>query len=72
MVVGGYALDLYCDSEHCQNQSPHGWMEQGKAQFNGETWSECAARARKLGWRISRDRMRCLCPSCVKVGQRVE
>jgi hypothetical protein len=62
MIVSGYSIDLYCDCVDCFN-SP----SQKEATYHGETYGECAKKARHDGWRLSRDRRYALSPGCKKV-----
>lgn len=64
MIVGGYSLDLYCDHpEHDQwYRLKRGNTGSCDAQIFGETYGGCAQQARRRGWMLSRDGMRCLCP----------
>lgn len=61
MIVGGYSLHLYCDAAewgdppHTYSEFPH--------EFTGETYGECAKKARKRGWVLRRDRT-AVCPKC--------
>ena len=70
--ASGYTLDLYCDYFDGQNNptsaSPdgyHGWNEFPHT-FTGETFRECAADARKAGWKIHRQTRTATCPHCVR------
>ncbi len=62
MIVGGYALDLYCENEndskytHQYNEFPH--------RYAYELGSTCRRMARKDGWLLSRNRA--ICPKCRK------
>ena len=63
-VVGGYTLDLYCDTggeafgEFCPRH--------GRNQFTGQNERECLKAARLAGWSIKRGDMtdKAFCPSC--------
>lgn len=66
MIASGYSMDLYCDGVGCTHKS---WQPNAKAQFTGETFGDCAAQAKRGGWKISRDRTKCLCPDCAKAGR---
>ena len=63
VIASGYAMDLYCEVAG----SKHGYRE-GQAQFNGETWADCAKQARRAGWKINKRRRECICPKCVRMG----
>jgi hypothetical protein len=66
MIVSGYALHLYCNNEdNCE--FGHEW-ESASAEYTGETYGQCAKLARAKGWRVSRDRTRCVCPDCARAG----
>lgn len=57
--ASGYTLDLYCD-----HSSPrHGWGE-FPHQYTGETFGECARRARRVGWIIRTEARTATCPKC--------
>lgn len=62
MIAACYSLDLYCEN-HGADPAVHGYAYAPHT-FTGETWGECAKQARNLGWRISRDRQKCWCPTC--------
>lgn len=71
MVVSGYTLDLYCDCKDCLNNLGIAYNEAyhryyntqcGFSGYTGETYAECAGRARKDGWQIGRDRKTCYAP----------
>jgi hypothetical protein len=52
----GYTLELYCDHKNADHgRFPHC--------FYGETFGECAKRARALGWTIHRN-YTATCPKC--------
>ena len=69
MIVGCYALDLYCryDAASCGPEAgtrkhpfkyfPH--------QYTGPNYSSCRAQARRGGWRFDPDG-EVLCPRCIK------
>ena len=57
MIVGGYTLDLYCDSEKC----PVGFKA-GRWSFTGPTKARCMREARKGGWKIRLGKA--ICPKC--------
>lgn len=59
MIVGGYTLDLYCNTtnpKHEYNEFPH--------QFYAETGSECRAAARRAGWKLDLKTGKAWCPKC--------
>lgn len=72
MIVGGYTVHLYCETEgHEGYTSEYGYhvkVAYGKYEilqneFAGENERECLAQARRIGWRITRDRQ-AICPFC--------
>jgi len=67
MIASGYSMHLYCEIEGAE----HGYGD-GQAQFDGETWADCARQARQLGWKINKQRRECICSSCVKKGLRLK
>lgn len=58
MIVGCYILHLYCDAPGCARTSP--------GEFTGRTFPECAAGARKEGWRVLQESNITACPSCAR------
>ena len=55
MIVGSYILDLYCDSENCNNiKFQHQYVE--------ETGGRCRKKAREDGWSIYKGKA--ICPLC--------
>lgn len=70
MIVGGYTLDLYCDSGLDQPYGTRGHSgapDDGGAYpgtFCAETGRDCRWLARKAGWKFLRGR-RVICPTCV-------
>lgn len=54
--AGGYTLDLYCDREHVGVD--------GYSQFYGNTFTACARKARKAGWRLYAATRTATCPEC--------
>lgn len=68
--ASGYTLDLYCDHWSGPNSMTnemadgiHSWTEFPHT-FTGETWSECAKKARKRGWVIHNSNRTATCPKC--------
>ncbi|GEM_PF-7129244 len=55
MIVEGYSMDFYCDCAECGSR----FLGLQTAGFDR---SDATDQARKLGWRISRDRMFCYAP----------
>lgn len=72
MIVGCYTVHLYCDREghvgyHYSSggyavKTPEGYKDL-QNEFAGENERECLAQARRVGWKITRDR-RAICPFC--------
>ena len=68
MIVGCYALHLYCDSPGC----PNGNMGPGDnprppGEFTHATHEKGAmAKARRAGWKLDLTNWTCLCPLCSK------
>jgi len=63
MIVGCYTIDLYCDTPGCQFSVEQRTGDK-VAQYTGETYQECARKARKNGWQLSADRQVATCPAC--------
>jgi hypothetical protein len=64
MIVGGYQLDLYCDTEP---SCPHAnKFTSVQAQYVGQTERECLKQARKDGWKFKKDNTLCYCPGCAR------
>lgn len=58
MIIGCYALDLYCDSpkhDDYDNRNP--------VQYTDELGSKCRQAARRDGWILTRDG-KAYCPKC--------
>lgn len=77
MIVGGYALDLYCDNEMEEGTRQERWEHMGSEEFPGpgratyvheESGAKARAKARLAGWKLDLLNGRALCPSCVKTG----
>lgn len=60
-VVGGYSVHIYCKWD---NPDAH-FLPMGRGEFDGETYGECIAAARRKGWVIHRDQTS-TCPNCAK------
>lgn len=60
MIVGCYALDLYCDNEEAHKD------EYPMTVFNsiGRSREECLRSARKAGWSVDLKRWVARCPRC--------
>lgn len=65
MIVGGYALDLYCenatepfDSVHPYQEFPHSYQH--------EYGCSARKRARRDGWRLNLIKGTAICPECTK------
>jgi hypothetical protein len=65
MIVGCYALDLYCDNEPVHGKKP---MERRVGQFTGETGGQARQEARRVGWLINLGKNTCVCPKCALMG----
>lgn len=73
-IVACYSMDLYCDSGrhsnyelnmHCLQEGPNFEDSHGAHdEYMGETYTQCAKAAKKIGWYLSRDRTKALCPYC--------
>jgi len=66
-VIGCYSIDLYCDAggEEYGGKCPHKYiLATVQFQAEGRNERECLAKARKAGWKISRDKRRATCPGC--------
>jgi len=68
MIVGAYSLHLYCDNGNSEPDcvgpkeiSGHDYSDPGFAEFTGQTEAECKKKARRRGWKFTRDG-RALCP----------
>jgi hypothetical protein len=62
VIFGGYSLDLYCDGAvKCRNRGAIDGFAAGR--FTGETFSECARKAKQAGWKLKRNGM-AFCPLC--------
>lgn len=59
MIAANYTAHFYCDCEECTSKE---WGSPDFDEFVAESWSQCARAARSLGWRISKDRVRCYAP----------
>ena len=77
MIVGGYALDLYCDNEMESGTRQERFEHTGSDMFPGpgratythdESGSKARAAARRNGWKLDLENGRALCPVCVKAG----
>lgn len=72
MIVGCYTMHLYCDgAKTCPNggcKIGGGGESVPPAQCTGQTRGECAAKAKKRGWRLNHRTDTALCPACAKAG----
>lgn len=77
MIIGGYALDLYCDNEMESGTREERWKHMGSKEFPGpgqatfvheESGSKARAAARNAGWKLDLENSRALCPTCVSAG----
>jgi hypothetical protein len=64
MIIGCYTLNLYCDTPGCQLSLEKRYSGQPVPQYTGETYGECARKARVDGWQLSADRQVATCPAC--------
>lgn len=64
MIVGGYTLDLYCDSE---KEHPYQKDSVSVAGING---ADARKKARKWGWVINDRDGTCYCPLHAKIKDR--
>jgi hypothetical protein len=65
MIVGGYALELYCDTEGCPMAGSFGIVPPPLCnEFTGEFGSECRREAREYGWKLDLSTGECWCPWC--------
>ncbi len=75
MIVRGYSIDLYCENEQSKVVKHRRTTIDGTMYFDvndngiffsfaGETYTQCAKQARKVGWVLSRDRSKAICPIC--------
>lgn len=75
MIVGGYTLDLYCDSgirqPYADAMPGHPSHRTNAATFTGDSYRECASAARAKGWKLDRLLNRAICPQCSKQGARL-
>ncbi|WJT11032.1 hypothetical protein [Vibrio harveyi] len=65
MIVSGYTMELICDCAKCISAENHHLIE--RAEYVGETYSDCAKQAREDGWMLSRDKTHCSAPNHGKV-----
>lgn len=65
MIVGCYALDLYCENYKSENDNIHEFNEFPHI-YTHEKGSTCRKLARKDGWIIKEKENRAICPKCVK------
>ena len=63
MKVGGYTLDLYCDTDGCDAVYRHGI----KDRFAGHDKRDCVKQAKAVGWHVGYKHQ--YCPTCT--GKRV-
>lgn len=71
MIVGGYALDLYCDFEDTSyaHMGSGEYPGPGVAHIGGRTAVEAFKVARTQGWKLFDNKTRALCPYCAKQGR---
>lgn len=64
MLVGGYVLDVYCDTPGCWRGVVY---ESGYAQFHAESGGKARQLARRAGWKLgpmNAPERQDLCPKC--------
>jgi hypothetical protein len=68
MITACYSMDLYCDIK--TSLFEHDNIQYGSCvlQLTGNTFTDCAKQARKLGWKLNRKSRKVLCPECVNNG----
>lgn len=64
MIVGGYSLHLYCDSERECKAIRESWMTPTFGEFEGTNEADCNRQAKRRGWKIRNGK--CFCPLCSK------
>lgn len=63
MIVGGYALDLYCDTDNPAHKLQQNY-EGDQAQFGGHDRATAVRSARRAGWTINWKTKEARCPIC--------
>jgi len=77
MILGGYALHLYCDNYEAENSGvgnhdfPHEYDE-FPHEYIAETGGACRKEARQAGWKFNIKTDRAICPKCVARGLKLE
>jgi hypothetical protein len=68
MIASCYTMDIYCDNEQkCKQPNVYATMYgASRATYLGESFSECAKRARNGGWVIIKKTRQAYCPYCKK------
>lgn len=66
MIVGGYSLDLYCDS------LMHPRFTNRLGQFSGADRSDCIKLAKEAGWLFHFRQRTVICPDCAKKAKRLK
>lgn len=61
MITSGYTLEVICDCAKCNGADNYHVIE--RAEYMGQTYSECAAQARQDGWTLSRCKRYCSAPN---------
>lgn len=64
MIVEGYSMDLYCDSEKVHP------FEKDSIRIGGIDSASCRKQARRCGWIINDKERTCYCPLHAKVKDR--
>lgn len=68
-VVGGYTLDLYCDTggDDFGAWCPHRPVTQSLfASYAGHNERDCLRQARRAGWKLRENNTKAFCPACSK------
>lgn len=58
--AGTYLLHLYCDVNDDDRHGGAVYMHE----FVGDTFTDCAKQARRVGWKIDRETRTATCPRC--------
>lgn len=66
-MAGCYGLLLACDGESCGAGE---FRFRATAEWNFETGRACRKAAKKAGWKMYPKTGLCLCPSCVRTGNK--
>lgn len=63
MIVGGYTLDLYCDTENPAHDLRENYAKD-KTSVGGIDQADAVKKARAWGWTINWHTMQARCPLC--------